>query len=275
MNKPYTQLENETLEAMARGDLTAREMRVLFAILRLTNGYHLQDNQVSIKYLLQLTTLDRSDLYKTIKSLSAKQAIARTSRGTFACHGPALWKLDVGQITHIASPPIVGELPTTCRRITHKNEGDSPTFSPLSKTYLGPDTASKENIKKTPKENRRSPLEGEKRRVIKELEKRRGYTSGQAAAEASAIQWMLKHGYSADEISRCYDAMKSEQFWAESHLSMVSVKNQIGEYKARGFLPRPALSRGARPGYGMPLPTGEEIERSWKKWQAQQLAMQD
>lgn len=92
MKKPYTQLENDTLEAMARARLTSREFRVMLAVLRLTNGFHLTENIVSLKYLQQLTGLPYNHLYATIKRLSQVQVITK-NEDTIACHGPALWDL--------------------------------------------------------------------------------------------------------------------------------------------------------------------------------------
>ena len=93
MKHPHTQVENETLEALARSPLTGREFRVFLAILRVTNGYHLNENTVSMQYLEQLTGLARNHLYSTLKKLVGKQVISKAKkRGMVACHGPAFWQ---------------------------------------------------------------------------------------------------------------------------------------------------------------------------------------
>jgi phage replication O-like protein O len=90
MKKPYTQLENETMEALARAPFTAREFRVVLAIIRLTNGFHLTENRVGTKYLQQLTGMPRQHIQEVIRRLINKQVLARDKRGMVAVHAPGL-----------------------------------------------------------------------------------------------------------------------------------------------------------------------------------------
>lgn len=61
------------------------------------------------------------------------------------------------------------------------------------------------------------------------LKERRGYNSPKAGAEAVAVRWMLKQGYSVPDILWTYDAMKQLAWWKDKFLNMQSVKQQIGE----------------------------------------------
>ena len=136
------------------------------------------------------------------------------------------------------------------------------TNSVLAKRLTPPDTKSaiaKETYKKINKETlvkkedqgpKKSPdpFQEDRKKIFAELEKRRGYPSPKPGAEAKAITWMLKHGYSVGQIIATYDKMSQDSFWSDKMLSMVSVKNQIGvlvkakpktEVKKHGYKPPP------------------------------------
>ena len=65
--------------------------------------------------------------------------------------------------------------------------------------------------------------------IFARLKEKRGYNSPQAGAEAKAVTWMLKQGYSVQQILGAYDKLKQSEFWRDKLLNMQSVKAQIGE----------------------------------------------
>lgn len=145
----YTELENDTLEALARGSFSAREFRVILAALRLTNGFHLTENRVGVKYLAQVTGLDRRNVWETLERLTARQVIARDSRGVVSIHGPALWSApDVPPRDNPECPP-QGQPPSA----TLSPRGTTPVSPPgtTPDPYLGgqPLKKTKKTLKKT------------------------------------------------------------------------------------------------------------------------------
>ena len=70
--------------------------------------------------------------------------------------------------------------------------------------------------------------------VMDTLEKERGYHSGAFAAEAGAVKWMLKQGYTPEDILDCWRAMGLDPFWEPKPRLMTSVKTQIGAWAAKG-----------------------------------------
>ena len=68
-----------------------------------------------------------------------------------------------------------------------------------------------------------------RKKICAGLKKRRNYNSPVAGAEASAITWMLRQGYTVENILAAHDEMKKKVFWRDKMLSMQSLKNQIGE----------------------------------------------
>ena len=71
------------------------------------------------------------------------------------------------------------------------------------------------------------------------------------AGERKAALWMLKQGYTVEQILQCHDALKADQFWQNKPLYLISVQSQIGEHFRKG---QPQGRKGWK------LPTEKEIE---------------
>ena len=71
------------------------------------------------------------------------------------------------------------------------------------------------------------------RQLFATLKEKRGWPSPKPEAEAKAIQWMLRHGYTAVDMMGCHDHMKAQPFWREKTLLMMSMQKDIGEWKTR------------------------------------------
>lgn len=50
--------------------------------------------------------------------------------------------------------------------------------------------------------------------------------------EGHAAKWLSENGYTPDDVTGCYKAMKDQQFWKDKPLSLSSIKNAIGEWKS-------------------------------------------
>ena len=224
MKRPFTQLENETMEALARASFSAREFRVMLAVIRLTNGFHLTETSISLKDLIDLTGLARNHLQATIKRLSQWQVVIYKD-GVVACHGPALWLLP-----HSPKSGLQSQVGTTVP--------DSPK-SGLSQIVPGPDTKTpalkkvqrkyKESTPPIPPQ-RGAPPDPRVPEVAQLLEKERGYRSPNHAAEAGALKWMLTQGHSPEDILACWRAIKRDPWWACRELLMTSVRKEIGHW---------------------------------------------
>lgn len=68
-----------------------------------------------------------------------------------------------------------------------------------------------------------------RKQVFAGLKERRGYTSKQAAAEAGAINLMLKEEHKPESILKAYDILKSQPFWQDKNLSLMKVRIEINE----------------------------------------------
>lgn len=74
----------------------------------------------------------------------------------------------------------------------------------------------------------KSPYGEEIKQVFAGLQKRRGYKSPKNAAEAKSIRNMLKDGYKPDQILSIWDRLKSDNFWQDKELFVMTVASQIG-----------------------------------------------
>jgi len=68
--------------------------------------------------------------------------------------------------------------------------------------------------------------------VFAGLKERRGYASPKGAAEGAAVRQMLKWGLSPEEILECWDQKKTEPFWRDKELWMMTISGQIQAWKA-------------------------------------------
>jgi len=73
-----------------------------------------------------------------------------------------------------------------------------------------------------------------RKQVFALLKERRGYTSKQPAAEAGAINKMIKEGFNPEQIISAHDKMKSQPFWQDKNLSMMKLRVDINEVMKRG-----------------------------------------
>ena len=83
------------------------------------------------------------------------------------------------------------------------------------------------------------------KKVFEGLKVRRQVSSPAATAEAVAIRWMLKQGFTGQEMLDTYDKMKKQEFWSSKFLHMQKVKSQIIETKNKNkFTPHTPEQEG-------------------------------
>ncbi|MFZ3228993.1 MAG: replication protein [Pseudobdellovibrio sp.] len=75
--KGFTRTPNEILFKIMSGDVEPREIRVLLAILRLSNGFGKMWVSVSANYLVDLTKIPSNHIFKCIKGLIEKGLIEK------------------------------------------------------------------------------------------------------------------------------------------------------------------------------------------------------
>ena len=84
--------------------------------------------------------------------------------------------------------------------------------------------ATAEKVKEITKNSLGEPI----RQVFAGIDERRGYRPPKRNAEAASIMRMLKMGYSPDDILKVWDQIKSESFYHDKELYLMTVESQIG-----------------------------------------------
>lgn len=57
-----------------------------------------------------------------------------------------------------------------------------------------------------------------------------GYQIPNGGKEGAALKWLLNHDYTLDQIRGCYRSLKQQPFYSDRHLSLQTVKEQIGPW---------------------------------------------
>ena len=120
------------------------------------------------------------------------------------------------------------------------------------------------NIKNQTLNKEPDPFNEFRKKVFEGLKERRGNQSPVPGAEAKAMTWLLKQGYTVEQILNAYDVLKGDQFWADKFLNMQSVKTQIGEIsKAKGG--KGGTHRGSPRGIPTKYKTPEEHDEEYHR----------
>jgi phage replication O-like protein O len=81
-DKNWTKVHNGILEVLASTNFTARELRCLLFLLRMTYGYQCKESPISLTEWEQGTKLKRGHVSATLKELVARNIIAKEETGT-------------------------------------------------------------------------------------------------------------------------------------------------------------------------------------------------
>jgi phage replication O-like protein O len=73
----YTRLANEIIDALMRTNLSAYQMRLLWAIWRETYGYQKKQDWISNSQLVEMTGLKKSHVSRTLSELKARNIVTR------------------------------------------------------------------------------------------------------------------------------------------------------------------------------------------------------
>jgi phage replication O-like protein O len=92
----YTRIANELLEAIARAPLSAREFRVLFALVRETYGWTRKASDVTAAQVGRLTGLQRTQAARTLRRLKARQVLVNGAGGLGVQKDYEQWQLPRG-----------------------------------------------------------------------------------------------------------------------------------------------------------------------------------
>jgi len=81
MNGKYTQIENEVLEGLISSNLSASELKVALFILRKTNGFHKDTDEISFSQFIEETGLSRQTISNCLAQLKLVNIIRLVKKG--------------------------------------------------------------------------------------------------------------------------------------------------------------------------------------------------
>jgi phage replication O-like protein O len=227
----HIDIANQIAEALYKTNLSAYESRLLWFIFRKTYGWHKKKDRISYSQFAE-TGIARRHTQRTIKQLKGRNIINVTASGQKIEYSfqKDYTKWDTG---------IEGRAHSTVtnRGYSANRNLKGGELAPIGVTKLAPIGVNTKEKKETNKRKGRkeispsSQLNKQVREVFAALKERRGYNNPNRSAEASAIHWMLRQGYTPSEITGCYDHLKQQTFWRDKALPMMSVQKQIGEWR--------------------------------------------
>ena len=275
----FARIANEILEATARTTLTDYQSRCVHLLWRKTYGWQNKSGKAkktdTIAYgqWAEGTAIDRRAVRRTLQTLVdrhifTKGEVRKAGKNPINIWGfqkkytdwvgyipvqvgssqpPLPVQVGSSQPLGAPQPPLPVQVGTVVDKVGAPQPPEVGSTQPPTKDTLKDNTIDKvqaQGSKKTP-----DPLHPLRQKVFEELKKRRGYNSPLPGAEAAAITWMLKQGYSVEQILTAHDKLKKDKFWAGKLVDMQTVKKQVGE-----------LVKGKKAGQ---LPTTEELKKSW------------
>ncbi len=230
----YTKIPNEILEAMpTMGDA---ELRVVLAIARKTVGWQKECDVISVSQLALATGLTPRNTQRAITALLEKGLITREPAGKQTyCYTLATISLRDTVENHI---------PTDTMSL-----GDMAPY-PLGtrlddKPYPLGITQKKESKEKKERSRAPSAAPAEKsphQQIMAAYQEALGYPIKDGAKEGNAAKWLVKNGYTPEQVTACYQSLRDDPWWEGKHISLQTVAGKIGAWsqaQQRKAEPRP------------------------------------
>jgi phage replication O-like protein O len=225
----HTRIPNAILDSMA--ELTEPELRVLLIITRKTIGWQKECDLISLTQLEKFTGLSRPAVNKALHTAIERGWVERTGRGK---QGTGCYRLtaelvnDVNQLTEITSKPcLLGSVNDVNR--------SSPELVNDVNTQKKDLKEKKEKIR-TPRKSAGVPIEkspvekSEHQHIMDAYASVLAYPIRDGPKEGNAAKWLVKNGYTAEQVQACYAHLKVQTFWREKHISLQTVASNIGAY---------------------------------------------
>jgi len=89
----YTQIENEILEGIVKVGLSKSELMVFLVLIRKLNGFHKDEDAISISQLVEATGLSNRSVISGLQQLQRMKICSQVSKGT-AKGRPSIWGIN-------------------------------------------------------------------------------------------------------------------------------------------------------------------------------------
>lgn len=73
----YTKIANELLDAIAKSELSKRQLKIVLAVIRKTYGYNKKVDDMTVTQLVESTNIDKSAVSRTLPELEAMNVLSK------------------------------------------------------------------------------------------------------------------------------------------------------------------------------------------------------
>ena len=92
-NIRYTKIENDVFEKILEMNFTASQLKVLLAMIRKLNGFHKEEDKISISQLVELTKYSNKSIIKAQGDLVKMNILILKEKGISRVR-PSIWKIN-------------------------------------------------------------------------------------------------------------------------------------------------------------------------------------
>ena len=132
----YTKFPNHLLESLLQARLSLNELKIFLIVMRLTYGFHVESEALSVGTIAKYLGSDKGTVSKTVKKMLSKNILREgqkadiiTGRELSIEQDTSLWQIELSTVGKTPTPtvgktptPTVGKLPTPTYYIKEKGE---------------------------------------------------------------------------------------------------------------------------------------------------------
>lgn len=246
----YTRIPNALLELLP--SLPDAECRVLLVIVRKTLGWQKACDVISYSQLRDATGMSQQGVINGVEAAIKRGILKREPSGhnNGFCY-EILADQVVNEVDHLdkqstkqtsqrSRPLVVNEvdhLPHEEKTAiqgngTPKNGTfDTNPSSQRSRHTKEIDLKERERKDRAPRKRADAPADRTPHQQIMDAyASSLGYAIRDGPKEGNAARWLVKNGYTAEQVQACFFHLRSQAFWRDKHISLQTVASQIGAY---------------------------------------------
>jgi phage replication O-like protein O len=255
----YTCFTNYVLDVVMPS-LPPNAWKVLCLVIRKTRGWNKEKDRLSYSQIAEGTGIDSDATIRSALKLLIERKFVIANQGS-------AWKA-MAYSLNSALEIEVHDGPDSTLEIeaTTEIEVGSTTEIEAHSTLEIEDTK-ETNLNKKKETNIRAPRkradapadQSPHQKIMAAYASSLGYAIRDGPKEGNAAKWLVKNGYTAEQVQACFFHLRSQAFWQDKHISLQTVASQIGAFLQS--------KNGYRNGSSRPIrqDTGQNPERAqWR-----------
>lgn len=228
----YTCLTNYVLDVVMPS-LPPNAWKVLCFVIRKTRGWNKEKDRLSYSQIEIGTGIRSEATICTALKLLIERKFLIASAGsawkamTYALNSTLIIEVHENDSTSIIEATTEIEVHDSTLKIevdsTLKNEAHSTSiFKDTKETNLN------KKKEKIPRADR--AVTSDHQKIMDAYATVLGYPIRDGPKEGNAAKWLVKNGYTAEQVQACFSHLRSQVFWHDKHISLQTIASQIGAY---------------------------------------------